>query len=109
VLTNQSASVRARLRASVEQPAGGTTVVLIPLDPKTGAPLENAAFRPIDAEGPFGLPLVRPGDYLIAAITTEDAAGNPSAIARRLVRVAQRITLAPGEYRVIDLDLVRPR
>jgi len=84
-------------------------VVLIPLDPNTGAPLENAAFRPIDAVGPFGLPLVRPGDYLIAAITKEDAAESPSATVRRLVRVAQRITLAPGEQRVIELDVVRPR
>lgn len=84
-------------------------MVLIPLDPKTGAPLENAAFRPIDAEGPFGLPLVRPGDDLIAAITKEDAAGNPLSIVHRLLRVAQRITLAPGEQRVIELDLVMPR
>jgi len=109
VLTNQSASVKARLRTQMDRAGDGPTVVLIPLDPNTGAPLENAAFRPIDAVGPFGLPLVRPGDYLIAAITKEDAAESPSATVRRLVRVAQRITLAPGEQRVIELDVVRPR
>ena len=109
VLTNQSASVSARLRAAGEESGTGTTVVLIPLDPKTGLPLENAAFRPIDAEGPFGLPLVRPGEYLIAAISNEDAAGDPFSVVRRLVRVAKRITLVPGEQRVIELDLVRPR
>ena len=109
VLTNQSASVAARLRTPAGQPGSGASVVLIPLDPKTGTALENAAFRPIDGEGPFGLPLVRPGDYLIAAITREDASGNPASIARRLVRVAQRITLAPGENRVVELDIVRPK
>lgn len=109
VLTNQSAAVSAKLRAPADRTGDDTIVVLIPLDPKTRAPLENAAFRPIDAAGRFGLPLVRPGDYLIAAITREDAAGNQSSIVRRLMRVAQRITLAPGEQRVIELDLVRPR
>jgi hypothetical protein len=28
---------------------------------------------------------------------------------RRVLRVAQRITLAPGEQRAIELDLVAPR
>jgi hypothetical protein len=109
VLTNRSASVTAKLRDSAARSHPSATVALIPLDPRTGAPLENAAFRPIDAEGPFGLPIVRPGDYLVAAIPPEDAIGNQATVIRRIARVAQRITLAPGEHRVIELDLVRPR
>jgi len=109
VLTNQSASVTPKLRSPAGQAGAGTTVVLIPLDSKTGTALDNAVFRPIDGEAPFGLPPVRPGDYLIAAITADVSAGPPSSVARRLMRVAQRITLAPGEHRVIELDIVRPR
>lgn len=109
VLTNRSASVTAKLREGSGHASSGATVALIPLDPRTSAPLENAAFRPIDFEGPFGLPIVRPGDYLIAAVAPEDAYGPSSSVVSRLAGVAQRITLAPGEHRVIELDLVRPK
>jgi hypothetical protein len=109
VLTNRSASVTARLRDSAAHSTPSATVALIPLDPRSGAPLENAVFRPIDAEGPFGLPIVRPGDYLIAAVAPEDAYGPAARVVSRLAPVARRITLAPGERRTIELDLVRPR
>ncbi len=108
VLTNRGASVTATLRGSAAQSNVDATVVLIALDPATGAPLENAAFRPIRAEGPFGLPLVRPGNYLIAAVAPEDTFGPVASVVPRVARVAQRITLSPGEQRVVELDLVRP-
>jgi hypothetical protein len=108
VLTNRSASVDARLRGPAAQSNADAAVVLIPLDPVTGGALENAAFGPIRAEGSFGLPLVRPGDYLIAAVAPEDAYGPPASVVARIARVAQRITLAPGQRRAIELDLVRP-
>ena len=107
VLTNRSASVTAKLRG-VAGPPTDAAVFLIPLDPATGAPLENAAVRPIGADGALGLPVVRPGDYLIAAVTADDAAAPLASVAPRVARVAQRISLAPGEHRVIELDLVRP-
>jgi hypothetical protein len=108
VLTNRSASVTAKLRPSAGHGNPDTTVVLIPLDPATGTPLENAAFRPIDADARFGLPVVRPGDYLIAAVAPEDVGQWQASVVRRLARIAQRVTLAPGEHRVVELDLVRP-
>ena len=113
-LTSRSASVSARLRDAGTHQSWGNTVVLIPLDrgtgaPGSGTPLENSLFRPIDAEGPFGLPVVRPGDYLIAAVSPEDTYGPPASVVARIARVAQRITLAPDERRVVELDLVRPK
>lgn len=108
-LTSRSASVTPRLRVAGRQPSSGNMVALIAVDPATGAPLENALFRPIDAEGPFGLPVVRPGDYLIAALALEDASGPPASLVPRIARVASRIRLAPDEHRVIELDLVRPK
>jgi hypothetical protein len=107
VLTNRSASVTARLRGSAGLSKTNAAVVLIPLDAATGAPLENAVVRPIGAEGPFGLPLVRPGDYLIAAVAPEDVSEPQASVARRVAPVAQRITLAAGEHRAIELDVVR--
>jgi Carboxypeptidase regulatory-like domain len=107
VLTNRSASVTAKLRGPADQSKANAAVVLISLDTATGAPLDNAAVRPIGAEGPFGLPLVRPGDYLIAAVAPEDVSEPQASVARRVAPVAQRITLAAGEHRTIELDLVR--
>jgi hypothetical protein len=66
-----------------------------------------AAVRPIGTESPFGLPVVRPGDYLIAAVAPEDVSEPLASVVRRVAPVAQRITLAPGEQRAIELDLVR--
>jgi hypothetical protein len=107
VLTNRSASVTAKLRGPDGPPGTDAAVVLIPLDPATGAALENAAVRPILAEGSLGLPLVRPGDYLIAAVAPEDVSGTLTSVVPHVARVARRITLAPREHRAIDLDLVR--
>jgi hypothetical protein len=50
---------------------------------------------------------VRPGDYLIAVVAPEDVSEPQASVARRVAPVAQRITLAAGEHRTIELDLVR--
>jgi hypothetical protein len=108
VLTNKSASVAARVREGSGPRTPRVMIVLITLDPLKAPMVDNVISRPFEPEGPLGLPLVRAGDYLIAAVAPEDMYGPLAKVVPRVARVATRITLAPGEHRVIDLDIVRP-
>jgi hypothetical protein len=110
VVTGRGAIVSGSVSNQRGEPAPtGTAVILLPAD-LTGAwsPLVPLT---VTKDGGFKLPAQRAGEYWIAAVdmaemmAVVDARGGD--LTAKFKKVAERITLADGEPRTIDLRLVK--
>jgi hypothetical protein len=113
MLTNRGASVSGRVQIDASVNSEDLAVVLIPRQ-STGAKalLPGAIVTSSVVDGQYQLPLVRAGEYLVAAIALSDvppagAVTMPGAF-DRLARVAQPIQLGERQDLRLDLKVVRP-
>jgi protocatechuate 3,4-dioxygenase beta subunit len=106
--TQKESSIQGRVTAS-----GGTidpdaTILIFPLEYEAMAAGVNLPVvrlsRPTPQTGAFSLPNILPGDYFIAAVPDADLPNwRDMAALRALSQFAVRITVAPGERKVVNL------
>ncbi|HET9264196.1 MAG TPA: carboxypeptidase-like regulatory domain-containing protein [Vicinamibacterales bacterium] len=110
VLSNRGATVAGRVTDDRGNPARGGRVLMFPAG-KARWGYHESSDVPISRGGTFRLGPQRAGDYFIVALASGGAEFNPLDQSRwaRLVDIAERITLAREEERVLDLRVVKPR
>ena len=110
LLTRRGGTVTGTVRNEEGMPVAGTRVLLFPADRdkwRTVPPL-----RPVSpsATGRFGFPAQKAGEYLIAALSADEAPAFPDApFFERLSKVAQRVVLGEGDRRTVELQVVTLR
>jgi hypothetical protein len=107
VLTDRVAEPTIRVTDEQDSPVGSFTPVVFPVDrrqwtdPRVGAP------GPPSRDGTVKLNPLLPGEYYVAAIDPADAfvvARDPARMAD-LAAVAQRVTLAEGDRRTVNIKI----
>ena len=109
VLTSRPAVLMVRVFGEDGLPASNCRVAILPVDPrrwKTPALID--AWSSLAKEGIFRTMQGRAGDYLLVAISLEDAlAISDEADLARLARMAERVTLLENDRRAIDIRLAK--
>ena len=93
-------------------PARTATVALVPADVTawiaSGMPMLRTRLMPASRAGAYAMADLKPGDYLIAALDDSDVGElQDPRFAQAVARVATRITIAGGENRTLDLQIVK--
>jgi protocatechuate 3,4-dioxygenase beta subunit len=106
--TQQESSIEGRVVTRAGAIDSSAAVVVFPMEYQTmaaGVNLRIVRFsRPTPQTGMFSVPSVVPGDYLIAAVPDGDVPNwRDTKAIEGLVQFATRVTVAPGERKVVTL------
>jgi hypothetical protein len=109
VLSNRSATLRARAIGPDGKLAPDGVVVVLPADPRRWNAMPYFDEPALDKEGFVTMPGRAPGDYIAAAVTLEDLMGliAQGATLEPIARAGRRITLVEGETLTIEVPLSR--
>ena len=115
VLTNRGARISGRVTNDKGEPPTEATLLLLSVDPArrriAGNPLAFGGAAP-KPDGSYQIGPVRAGEYFLVAISMEDLprpgpSGPDPEFYERLIRVAQRVTLAESEQQTLDLRITK--
>ena len=114
VLTNRGARMSGRVTNDRGEPAPESLVLLVPVDParrRAATGMLGFGSPSPKPDGSYQLGPVRPGEYFLVAIQTEDAPRSgpmpDPEYYERLARVAQRVTLTESEQQTLDLRVTK--
>jgi protocatechuate 3,4-dioxygenase beta subunit len=110
VVTNRAAQLSGRVVDERGNPSAGARVHLFPADPQQWKGWMRGSSAS-GKEGTFRIERLAAGDYLLVAISAEDARSMTGMSRQprfdRLLKVAERITLLDNDRRIVDLNLRR--
>ena len=107
VLSDRSATLRARPVGKDGQPAPEGFVLIVPADPKRWNGMPYFGQPSVDKEGFFTIPGRAPGDYIVTAVGINDLMGltRRTGAIEPIARAGRLITLVEGETLTIDVPL----
>lgn len=110
VATDSETVVSGQVAGEDHRARPGVVVVVFPADPDLWLPFSHRVGRArADLDGRYRVRGLPPGDYLIVATDEADAIEPLDVVAfERLRAPADRLTLAAGERRTLDLHVRRP-